>query len=190
MKLFFALDSAMLDASIAAWQAKYFYDFARPITAVRAFDWLPYQPANVVTQPFPEYVSGHSTFSAAGAHVLRSFIGSDGFGASVIIRAGTSFVEPRTPVHPGVPATDISLSWPTFTAAADEAGVSRRFGGIHFADGDHAGRKMGEAIGQQAMGAARGYWRGRQGSNNCPDCPVHPVPSGPVQVSGAWHSRS
>jgi hypothetical protein len=85
----------------------------------------------VVTPPFPEYVSGHSTFSAAGARVITTFFGTDSFGARVTIGAGTSRIEPRTATSPGSPAKDGTLSWPTFSAAAAEAGMSRRYGGIH-----------------------------------------------------------
>jgi hypothetical protein len=97
----------------------------------------------VVTPPFPEYVSGHSTFSAAGAKVITTFLGSDNFGASVTVPAGTSRIEPRTPEHPGTPAKDVTLYWPTFSAAANEAGMSRRYGGIHFESGDLHGRSLG-----------------------------------------------
>jgi hypothetical protein len=153
--LFFALGNALMNASIATWDIKYHrYDYVRPITAIREHyrgklipswlgpykgygmvpgeRWIPYQPLNVVTPPFPEYTSGHSTFSAAGARVLRRFTGSDAFGVSVTVRAGASRIEPRDGVHPGTPAKDVTLSWPTLSAAADEAGWSRRYGGIHF----------------------------------------------------------
>jgi hypothetical protein len=68
---------------------------------VNGESWLPYQELRVVTPPFPEYVSGRSTFSAAGAQVITTFIGSDSFGASVTVRAGESRIEPRTAEHPG-----------------------------------------------------------------------------------------
>jgi hypothetical protein len=70
----------------------------------------------------PSTPSGHSTFSAAAAAVLARFTGSDRFGASVTIPAGSSRVEPGT-----TPAADVVLSWPTFTDAADLfAGRPRR----------------------------------------------------------------
>lgn len=175
--MFFALGNALLDAGIAAWAAKRAYDSVRPVTAVRtllagqevrawagpgrgtdlidAATWLPYQPSTVVTPPFPEYVSGHSTFSAAAAEVLRRATGSDAFGASVTIRAGSSKVEPGL-----VPARDLTLSWSTFSEAADEAGLSRRYGGIHFEDGDRVGRALGRSIGARAFRLARRYRRG------------------------------
>ena len=92
--------------------------------------------------PFAEYVSGHSTFSGAGAAVLAQFTHSDAFGAAVTFNTGSSRFEPGL-----VPAETLTLSWDTFTQAADEAGISRLYGGIHFADGDLNGRKLGRDVG-------------------------------------------
>ena len=181
VKLFFTLGNALMDASIAAWAWKFKIDYVRPITGIREHfrgqtivswlgpykgygpvkgeSWIPYQELTVVTPPFPEYVSGHSTFSAAGARVLRTFFGSDSFGASVTIRAGTSRIEPRTATQPGSPAKDVTLYWPTFSAAAAEAGMSRRFGGIHYPSGDMHGRDLGDAVGSDAWTKAQSYIR-------------------------------
>jgi hypothetical protein len=118
-------------------------------------DWHPYQPATAVTPPFAEFVSGHSTFSAAAAEVLRRFTGSDAFGGSATVAAGGSGIEPgRTP------AGDVVLAWDTFSAAADEAGLSRRFGGIHFEAGDLAGRALGRAVGAAVWARASAYAEG------------------------------
>jgi hypothetical protein len=177
VKLFFALSNAILDASIVAWDAKRVYDSVRPVTAihylfkgkkVRAWagpfrgtqeidggDWQPYQAATVVTPPFPEYISGHSTFSAAGAEILKRFTGSDAFGASYTARAGSSKFEAGT-----TPAQDVTLSWATFSEAADEAGLSRRYGGIHFQDADLVGRSLGRLSGAQAWEKAQAYFNG------------------------------
>jgi membrane-associated phospholipid phosphatase len=182
VKLFFALGNALMDASIVAWAVKYRHDYVRPITAIREHyrgsevvswlgpykgygvvkgeTWLPYQELHVVTPPFPEYVSGHSTFSAAGAALLARFTGSDKFGASVTVRAGTSRIEPRTATHPGTPGRDVLLYWPSFSAAADEAGWSRRYGGIHFPSGDEHARKLGRDIGEDAWAKALTYFNG------------------------------
>jgi hypothetical protein len=179
-KLFFALANAELDASIAAWNAKRKWDYARPISAVRARKkgqwvlawagpykgtqlikgetWHPYQAATFPTPPFPEYVSGHSTFSGAGALVLQRFTGSDLFGARVTIRRGSSFIEPGT-----TPLLSQVLLWPTFSAAANEAGVSRRQGGIHFPDADLHGRALGASVGQNAWNKAQTYFNGTAG---------------------------
>ena len=172
VKMFFILDNALLDASITAWEPKRFYDSVRPITAIHFLfkgqkvlawggpdrgtqlingeDWQPYQAITVVTPPFPEYISGHSTFSAAAAEVLKRFTGSDYFGESYIQPAGTSRVE-------NGPATDITLYWETFSDAADEAGISRRYGGIHVEDGDLLGRIAGRQVGELVWDTAQSY---------------------------------
>src|SRR5713101_4635421 len=67
-------------------------------------DWVPYQPSTFPTPPFPEYISGHSTFSAAGAEILRRWTRSDNFGASVTFDAGSSTIEPGA-----TPASAITL---------------------------------------------------------------------------------
>jgi hypothetical protein len=180
VKLFFALGNAEMDAGIGAWLQKYKYDFWRPITAIRYLyrgqdvnswlgpnqgygtvkgeNWMPYQALGVVTPGFPEYVSGHSTFTAAGSIILMNFTSSDIFGASVTIPAHSSKFESNTP------ATDVTLSWPTFTAAADEAGWSRRYGGIHFYSGDLHGRMIGNLIGRGVYSRAQAYWQGTIGN--------------------------
>ena len=184
VKLFFALGNALMDAGIAVWEAKYHFDYVRPVTAVRFLykdlpipawggpfqgtqiimgrDWQPYRPLTEVTPPFSEYTSGHSAFSAAGAQILKSFTGSDVFGGSVVIPAGSSTIEPGL-----VPAASVTLSWVTFLEAADEAGISRLYGGIHFKDGDLASRVMGRKIGKQVWEKARSYFKG--GSYKTPE---------------------
>lgn len=176
-KMFFVLSNALLDASIASWESKRHFDSIRPGSAVRHYKagkmimawagpyegvklikgetWQPYQPTNFPTPPFPEYFSGHSAFSASSAEVLRRFTGSDRFGATVTVRAGSSKVEPGL-----VPAKDVTLTWPTFSAAADEAGLSRRYGGIHFVPGDLLGRSIGRSIGADAYVKAHKYFNG------------------------------
>lgn len=172
--IFFALTNAMLDASVVAWDAKRVFDSERPVTAihflyagrpVRAWAgpyrgtqlidgaaWQPYQASTVVTPPFPEYFSGHSLFSAAAAEVLARATGGDRFGGSVTFQRGSSRVEPGA-----VPATAITLLWPTFSAAANEAGLSRRYGGIHFVQGDTVARRIGRLVGAQAWSKAQAY---------------------------------
>lgn len=188
VNLFFTLGNAMLDASIGAWTEKYVYDFVRPVTAIRwyytehplnsdgtvlswlpgkppgqdygwvpASQWLPYQALNVVTPGFPEYVSGHSTFSGAFEQVLMSYTGSDAFNAKVVIPAGSSKIEAGSPAQP------VTLTWSTYTAASDEAGMSRRWGGIHFYSGDYRGRQLGKSAGSNAYSKAQSYLQGYSG---------------------------
>jgi hypothetical protein len=178
-KLFFALTNAIFDAGIVAWDAKHAFDSVRPATAVpyvlrgqqiRAWggpgkgtvnmdggSWTPYQVSTFPTPPFPEFISGHSAFSAAGAEILRRFTRSDAFGASVTFSAGSSKIEPDL-----TPASPVILCWKTFTEAADQAGISRRYGGIHFKAGDLAGRAIGRIVGYQAWIKAESLWNGRE----------------------------
>jgi hypothetical protein len=162
---------------IASWEAKIYYDYVRPITAIHYLytgqrvqawagpgrgtkrilgeDWRPYQPTTFPTPPFSEYVSGHSTFSASAAEILKRFTGSDTFGLSIVIPAGSSRVEPGL-----VPSRDVTLTWPTFSSASDEAGISRLYGGIHFRDGDLNGRRLGRQVGESVWNKAQYYFSG------------------------------
>jgi hypothetical protein len=117
--------------------------------------WIPYQPVTFPTPPFPEYISGHSTFSAAGAEILRLFTGCDEFRHSVTFPAGSSKIEPGL-----TPAEPITLFWLTFTDAANQAGISRRYGGIHFKAADLAGRVTGRHVALQAWAKAVSLWSG------------------------------
>src|SRR5258708_19941043 len=98
-----------------------------------------------MTPVFAEFIYGHCPFSAAGPKGLKSFTGSDAFGDSYTIERGKSKFE-----YGMTPRTQVTLSWPTFTAAADQAGMSRRYCGIHFADGDLYGRETGRKRGRRA----------------------------------------
>jgi len=120
--------------------------------------WFPYQPTTFPTPPFAEYCSGHSMFSAAGAEILKRFTRSDFFGASATIAAGSSKVEPGV-----TPAKDVTLYWLTFTDAADQAGISRRYGGIHFEQADLDARAAGRKVSDQAWAKARSYFGGSAG---------------------------
>ena len=182
VKGFFALGNALLDASIATWNAKVTQDTVRPISYIRwlyagkpvkgwagpgkgivtedGSVWQPYQEASVVTPPFAEYTSGHSAFSAAAARVFQRFVGTDAFKLplTVTVHKGASTIEPGV-----VPAKDTVLKFASFTDAADQAGLSRRYGGIHFQDGDTAGRTLGTAVGNAAWDKAQTYITGTAG---------------------------
>jgi hypothetical protein len=183
VKLFFALNNSVFDAGIAAWDAKRAFDTARPVTVIPVLfqtqrirswggpgrgtvemaggDWIPYQPANFPTPPFPEFVSGHSTFSAAAAEILLRFTGKDKFGASVSFAPGSSKYEGT-----GTPSSPVTLHWETFSDAANEAGLSRRYGGIHFKAGDLAGREFGRLVAGQAWQRATALWTGKVDASN------------------------
>ncbi len=137
-RLFALLGMAEADAAIACWDAKYTYNLWRPVTAIR--NTTPaVNPATVadptwspllVTPPFPEYTSGHSTFSGAASAVLTAFFGSD-----VPILVGSDDV-------PGV-----VRSYDSFNQAADEAGRSRIYGGIHYQSANRDGLASGRSLG-------------------------------------------
>lgn len=127
-------------------------------------EWRPYQASNFVTPPFAAYTSGHSTFSAAAAEAMRLFFSGDNYKGPACdrVREGESLFEPRSDAIPGVsdqpntgpnsqgyvPADDVVLCWETFTDAADQAGISRLYGGIHIRADDISGQAVGRAVGR------------------------------------------
>lgn len=110
IKLFFSVGNVVMDAFIACWEAKRYYDTGRPYWWVRmqykgkqidswggpgkglvrlpAEQWLPYSPPNFLTPPFPGYTSGHATASGAASRMLELFTGSDYFGVTAFQEAG------------------------------------------------------------------------------------------------------
>jgi hypothetical protein len=141
-RLFALLNLAMADAAVCAWDAKYAFNFWRPVTAIRNADtdgnadtepdtaWRSF----IATPPFPDYVSGHSTFSGAASVVLATFYGSD----NIAFTTGSDAL-------PGV-----ERSFTSFSAAAAEAADSRLYGGIHFRSANEDGLHAGIAIGHVA----------------------------------------
>jgi membrane-associated phospholipid phosphatase len=122
----------MADAAICAWDAKYTFHFWRPVTAIAfaepELNWASF----IVTPPFPDYVSGHSTFSGAAATVLPLFYGTEDLPFTI----GSDFL-------PGV-----YRSFSTCFDAAEEAAVSRLYGGIHFRSANEDGLQAGISIGE------------------------------------------
>jgi hypothetical protein len=141
-RLFALLNVALADAAVACWDCKFKYGVWRPVHAIRQADqtgnpdtepdrtWTPL----LTTPPFPSYSSGHSTFSGAAAAVLAKFFGTDAFRF--------------TATSEGMPG--VSRSFNSFSAAAEEAGRSRIYGGIHYEfdnqQGLRAGRRIGELV--------------------------------------------
>ncbi len=131
------LNVAMADAAIACWEAKYLYDYWRPITAIVNGDndtnndtvgdaaWT-----SLLTTPnFPAYTSGHSTFSRAGATILANILGTDSI--NIMFQGDAGIVRHLT----------------SLDAAANEAGISRIYGGIHFSFDNTAGQDCGLQVG-------------------------------------------
>ena len=127
---------------------------------ILAANWVPYQLPTFVTPSFSAYASGHSTFSRAAAEVLVGFTGSEYFPGGIsgyTIKAGSLKFEAG-------PTTDIHLEWATYYDAADQAGQSRLWGGIHIQADDFTGRQIGSACGKAAWSLAQRYYSGVVGS--------------------------
>ncbi len=124
------LGMALSDAFIGCWQAKFEYDLLRPVTYIRRVIDPKWEPL-LITPPFPEYPSGHSTQSGAAATVLTALFGG-----------GYAF-DDATHVDDGLAPRSFASFWD----AAEEAGVSRLYGGIHFRAAIDRGLDQGRCIG-------------------------------------------
>jgi hypothetical protein len=124
---------------------------------ILAENWVPFQQDNFVTPAFAAYVSGHSAFSRAAAEVLALFTGSEYFPGG--LGEKTFDMDQFLDFELG-PSDDVTLQWATYFDAADEAGISRLYGGIHIPDDDFAGRFMGSAIGIGAYERAAQFFAG------------------------------
>jgi len=172
VKMYFLVESTAMDAFIACWDAKMFYDFARPYTLVHDYyqdqiiriwggpdhgmivdkgrQWRPYSPDAFLCPAFPAYVSGHSCVSGACSEVLRLFTGSDYFG-DVVRRVPGALTEPNNR------GDTVTLRFQTFTRTADMAGLSRVLGGYHIQSDNAEGLKLGRSVGHFAWRKYRRY---------------------------------
>ena len=127
---------------------------------ILAANWLPYQLPTFVTPAFAGYISGHSTFSRAAAEVLTAFTGSSYFPGGlyeVSVPTGSLKVEQG-------PSEDLTLQWATYFDAADAAGISRLYMGIHISPDDFGGRRIGSRCGKAAWSLAERYFDGEVAS--------------------------
>ncbi|PKA97678.1 PAP2 superfamily protein [Flavobacteriaceae bacterium MAR_2009_75] len=167
VKMYFLTEITAMDAFIASWDSKMFYDYARPYALVHDYykdktikawggpgkgvvemkgqEWRPYSPDVFLCPPFPSYTSGHSTISGACAEVLRLFTGDDYFGGEVELTPGS--MTELDEKHFGKPVT---LKFPTFTETANMAGISRVMGGYHIQADNIAGLKLGRDVASAA----------------------------------------
>jgi len=163
--MYFLVESTAMDAFIACWDAKMYYDFARPYTLVHDYyqnqiikiwggpdqgmivdkgqKWRPYSPDTFLCPAFPAYVSGHSSVSGACSEALRLFTGSDHFGDEVRRVPGAL-------TEPGHLGDTVILRFPTFSQTADMAGLSRVLGGYHVQSDNVEGLKLGRSVGRFA----------------------------------------
>ena len=165
VKMYFYNQVVAMDAFIASWDSKMFYDYARPYALVHEYyenqkikawggegkgviemdggQWRPYSPDTFLCPPFPSYVSGHSTISGGCAEALKLWTGSDDFGSSAELVAGAM-------TEPNNLGDTILLEFPTFTKTAEMAGISRVLGGYHIQSDNIAGLKLGKDVAKEA----------------------------------------
>ena len=164
VKMYFYNQVVAMDAFIASWDSKMFYDYARPYALVHQYydnqkieawggegkgmiemdgsQWRPYSPETFLCPPFPSYTSGHSTISGACAEALKLWTGSDKFGSEAKLVAGAM-------TEPDNLGDTITLKFPTFTETAEMAGISRVLGGYHIQADNVAGLKLGRDIAKE-----------------------------------------
>ncbi len=165
VKMYFYNQVVAMDAFIAAWDSKMYYDFARPYALVHKYyedqvikawggpdqgmtdmkgqQWRPYSPETFLCPPFPSYVSGHSCISGACGEALKIFTGSDEFGEKVHLVPG-ALTEPNNL------GDTVTLYFPTFTETAEMAGMSRVLGGYHIQADNVAGLELGRNVAREA----------------------------------------
>jgi hypothetical protein len=138
-EMYTLMGMAVADAFISAWDSKYKVNLVRPVTYINKFirrNWAPY----VQTPSFPEYPSGHSVGSGAAQEVLTTMFGQ------------AAFVD-RTPIING--HLDVQHSFTSFEAAANQAAMSRMYGGIHYRAAIELGLRQGRCVGQAVLNNVR-----------------------------------
>jgi hypothetical protein len=121
---------------------------------IHADNWITYQKTNFVTPAFPGYISGHSTFSRAGAEILAAITGTPFFPGGMGVYTFTNLSFEHGPSAP------VQLQWATYFDASDQAGISRIWGGIHPPVDDFTGRITGSMVGQTVWALAKQYFNG------------------------------
>ena len=206
VKLLFALGGAEHDTGIAVWDVKRFYDWARPIEAIRWLggndllpleqglvetvgpgdplagtngeyvghqkmlgwlgpyegvgwvlpeEWLPYQAPNFYTPPFPGYTSGHAAFGQAFAVVMQEYLQDAYFPGGYMEFAMDTLPWDTAPLQ------NIRLQWATYRDVADDAGLARKFCGVHPANDNIKSRDIGKKCGEAAWALANDYFTGK-----------------------------
>jgi hypothetical protein len=145
-----ALAAHVGEVAVRAWRG------ATGVGWVLGSTWTPYQRPTFVTPAFPGYISGHSTFSRAAAEVLTRITGSAYFPGGLLEQR----FEPGSLAFERGPATPVTLQAATYYDAADQAGSSRVYGGIHVPADDFAGRRVGSTVGRRAWALAQRYFVG------------------------------
>jgi hypothetical protein len=183
LKYYTILSSSLYQSSICAWKIKREKLQARPIQKIRQDEygkdisqpwnsqtlgeyWLPFQELNFVTPPFPDFVSGHSTFSMSSAKIFCYLLETDSINLNIpvvtndmvrllspIITKSVNFTlnnvfifPDRSKVQNNIPSTSINLNWNSWTDMARSSGKSRIYGGIHIESSNQGGLYLGSMI--------------------------------------------
>lgn len=181
--LYYRMATSLFEVGILAWKLKRTYLQERPIQAIRKIrpemdvqlydgrtvsnkQWLPYQESNFVTPPFPDFVSGHSSFSSIGARVLTDFFKTNIIPTSQQLTTEHMYLlspmlrtmDPtcdlcsihvypkKSSIQPSFPDTGILMSWVTWDEMAEDAGKSRIYGGIHYESSNQGGLALGRNL--------------------------------------------
>lgn len=153
-----ALAGSVGKVAVRAWRGEVDPGAVNGVAWRLAEAWVPYQRSSFVTPAFPGFISGHSTFSRAAAEVLAGLTGSPYFPGGLLeyaVPAGTGLSFERGP------SVEVRLQWATYFDAADQAGQSRLWGGIHLEADDFVGRRLGQQVGRDALAHALDLFAGR-----------------------------
>ena len=153
-----ALAASVGQVAVRAWRGDLDPGAVNGVAWRLAGEWAPYQRSTFVTPAFPGFISGHSTFSRAAAEVLAGVTGTPYFPGGLleyVVPAGTGLSFERGP------SVEVRLQWATYFDAADQAGQSRLWGGIHLEPDDLVGRRLGQQVGRDALAHASDLFAGR-----------------------------
>lgn len=181
LELSFAVSQGVSDAAIAAWESKYHFNSVRPYTVVNQLFlgsvvpsfrgdviagtddrnvWFPFQLRRNFTPPFPDVPSGHSAFSYAASTILTGFFQSNYFNYQ------SQPFNSRFDLSDGFDGSsengneEAILSWDLMSLAAEEAGLSRLYGGIHMQEGNWLGLKFGVQVGHATKAKVAALFNG------------------------------
>lgn len=182
--MLFYNQAVAMDAFIASWDSKMYYDFARPYALVHEYyndkfitgwagpekgmvkmkgqEWRPYSPDVFLCPPFPSYTSGHSTISGACGEALKLWTGSDHFGERVKWIPGIL-------TEPDNAGKELTLVFPTFTETANMAGISRVLGGYHIQADNIEGLELGRKVAHEVWK----FYQQHMGNNKVPKPSLH-----------------
>jgi hypothetical protein len=188
IEYFYKLNCGLFQASIVCWNTKYTCLECRPIQSIRInypnipIDyyfgktntnlWTPYQESRLYTPPFPDYISGHSTFSSTASTILTKLLGPDLKKLNIVLTKEDFLMlspifknsqkekmnighiiipEKSSLIVKDTPNKPIELNFSTWKSMAESAGISRIYGGIHYPTSNKVALEIGESIGKRIV---------------------------------------